>query len=185
MAQAMYPQPPYAAMAQGMPYPGTYAPQGPVAMPTGYYPGSGNMYGAAMGVAAQPAPAAMPRTASGPDLVPQHLTALRDALYPSHREWAAENLADANAQMHPEVVDALLNGARHDSAPSVRAACVRSLAKLNSRTDAVVSTLHSLKDDTDARVRHEVEQALATLGSVPASQPPVVPAGAVVPEGTK
>jgi hypothetical protein len=186
MAQVMYPQQPYGAMAQSMPYPGTYVSQGPVAM-SPYGPGPGGMYGAALGVVAQPTPAAVSQTASAPDFVPQHLTTLRDALYPSHREWAAENLAETNTQVHPEVVDALLRSARHDSAASVRAVCVHSLAKLNARTDAVVTTLRSLKDDSDARVRLEVDQALTTLGSgsPAASQPPVVPAGAVVPAGEK
>ena len=107
-------------------------------------------------------------------------------MYPSHREWAAENLAEADVQLHPQVVDALLTSARQDTAASVRAACVRSLAKLNAHTEAVAATLRSLKGDTDARVRREADQALAALGYAPepASQS-VVPAGGVAPGEAK
>jgi hypothetical protein len=178
MAQPTYPQQPYGPMAQGMPYAGGYLPHANAAMAGGYF-------GAAMPEAA-PAPAAAAKMPAGPDLVPQHLTTLRDAMYPSHREWAAENLAEADVQLHPQVVDALVTSARQDTAASVRAACVRSLAKLNSHSEAVAATLRSLKDDTDARVRREADQALATLGYAPepASQS-VVPTGGVAPSEAK
>jgi hypothetical protein len=168
MAQGMYPPQAYPMMAQGMP-----------AMPAGYHgPAAPGMVGAA-----QPAPAA--RTASASEMVPSHLATLHDALYPSHREWAAENLAEVDAQANPQVVDALVAAAHQDPAASVRAACVRSLARMKARTDAVMSTLRTLKDDADPRVRLEADQALAALSHapVPAAQPSLVPVGAVTPGG--
>jgi hypothetical protein len=95
--------------------------------------------------------------------VPATLEMLSHAVNPMQREWAADNLAEANWRSNPEVVTALLKAAREDSVGLVRAACVRSLAKMHINTVPVVQTIQALKTDTDPRVRHEVEQALSRL----------------------
>jgi hypothetical protein len=95
--------------------------------------------------------------------VQQMMGALKDSLYPSQREWAAEGLAALNWRTHSEVVDALVTAAREDPAATVRAGCVHALAKMGANTVPVVSTIQGLKTDRDPRVRHEVDQALTTL----------------------
>jgi hypothetical protein len=88
----------------------------------------------------------------------RELTAtLQDHLLPSRREMAAEGLSAMDWQTHPEVVSALVQAAREDPAATVRAACVRCLARMNVRTDPVMSALQALKADPDPRVRHELE----------------------------
>jgi hypothetical protein len=105
-----------------------------------------------------PAPAAPPAQDKG-----QLLTVLRDSLYPSERETAAERLAGCNWHSEPEVVQALVQAARHDPAPLVRAGCVRSLGRMKANSIHVVNAVQALKADTDPRVRQEVEQALPVL----------------------
>jgi hypothetical protein len=97
------------------------------------------------------------------------LHALRESVYPSQREWAAETLCTLDWKNNPTIVDALVSGAREDPAATVRATCVRSLAKMKVRSPDVVSAITGLKDDADPRVRQEAEQALTMLG--PATQP--------------
>jgi hypothetical protein len=91
------------------------------------------------------------------------LQALRDALMPSERELAVEQLRRCDWRQQPEVIEALTKAAKSDPAPTVRAACVRALAKMKVNTVPVVAALVSLKEDSDLRVRQEVEQALAVL----------------------
>ena len=96
--------------------------------------------------------------------VPQLLAVLRDSLYPSQREWAAESLAALHgSQAQPEVVQGLVTAAKEDPAPSVRACCVRSIVQLRINTMPAVAVVQGLKDDPDPRVRREVEQALPVL----------------------
>jgi hypothetical protein len=97
--------------------------------------------------------------------VPQLVSTLRGALMPSQRESAAQHLAVQDWHAHPEVVDALLTAAHEDPAASVRAESIRSLVRMKVETVAVVSVLQTLKADTDAVVRQEAEQGLATLMS--------------------
>jgi hypothetical protein len=96
--------------------------------------------------------------------LPQLQAVLRDSLYPSQREWAAEKLAALDWRREPRIVDCLTKAAHDDPAPTVRAGCVRCLAQMHLNTVPVVSVIQSLKTDADPRVRHEVEQALAVLG---------------------
>src|SRR5262249_46515467 len=84
--------------------------------------------------------------------------------YPSQREWAAEKLAAMDWRNEPRIVDCLTKAAHEDPAPTVRAGCVRCLAQMRLNTMPVVSVIQSLQRDSDPRVRHEVEQALAVLG---------------------
>ncbi|MFO0930366.1 MAG: HEAT repeat domain-containing protein [Gemmataceae bacterium] len=89
---------------------------------------------------------------------------LRGSLLPSEREMAADRLTRVDWRAEPQVVGALLTAAKGDPAPAVRAACVRSLGKMNVNLVPVVNVVRTLKADTDVRVRQEVEQTLATLG---------------------
>jgi hypothetical protein len=138
----------------------------PVA-PPGYRPGMGYVPPPQQpGAPAQPATPftapAPPSTGNG-ETVPEQLSMLRDALYPSQREWAADRLSANNWRAEPQVVQALLTSARQDPAPMVRAMCVRALAKMKAGSPEVVAAMQSLKGDGDPRVRTEVEQAVFTL----------------------
>jgi hypothetical protein len=156
MAQAAYPPP----MPGMMP-------------PAGYAP-----YGMATGQAALPDASAMRPAASNQPLV----ATLRDALQPSQREWAADKLALLDWRTNPQAVEALVKAAREDPATAVRAACIRSLGKMNANTLPVVSALQALKADPDALIQREVDQALASLtSSQPASEQPVLPASGRMP----
>src|SRR5262249_40501491 len=159
-----YPRPP---MMPGYPnpvMPANYPPQmpmggyGPMA-PTGYMPPMLPNY-------QQPQPAAVPSQAStvSTQNTQQLMLTLKDALYPSHREWPAEALWRVDWRPQPQVVDALIMSAKEDPAATVRAGSVRALAKMNVNSAAVVSALQSLKGDADPRVRQDVEQALTCLG---------------------
>ncbi len=109
---------------------------------------------------------------------PQLLAVLRDSMYPSQREWAAESLAEQRgSQSQPQVVQALLSSAKDDPAATVRAASVRALVQLQVNTVPAVVVLQALKADPDIRVRREAEQALPALtgGQSPAFDAPVRP----------
>src|SRR5262249_41670502 len=94
---------------------------------------------------------------------PRLVTQLKRSLLPSEREMAAEALARCDWRMEPQIVDALVQSAKVDPAPVVRAACVRALGKMKANTVPVVHAVQTMKADQDARVRHEVEQTLAVL----------------------
>jgi hypothetical protein len=93
--------------------------------------------------------------------VAQMLGILKDSLYPSQREYAAECLSSVDCRTNPQVAESMLTAARQDPAASVRAGCVRCLAKMNIDSTVMMNTLQALRMDTDARVRQEVEAALA------------------------
>jgi hypothetical protein len=161
------------------------APHGPMG-PVGYGPMPS--YGPApfnpmMVPASQPM---MPQAqAAAPSNTPQLLALLKDSLYPSHREWAADCLSRQDWRSQPEVVQALVTAAKEDPAATVRAGCVRALAQMKANTLPVVTVLQSLKADADPRVRMEVEEALPTLGAAAARQsdPTVRPASGAYPGG--
>jgi hypothetical protein len=88
---------------------------------------------------------------------------LRESVLPSEREMAVEQLARCEWRGQPEVVHALVEGARSDPAPAVRASCVRALGKMGIKTPEVVIAVSALKSDSDMRVRQEVVQAIAIL----------------------
>jgi hypothetical protein len=94
----------------------------------------------------------------------QQMATLREAVDPGQREWAAHGLAAYDGWTNPQAVQALVAGARGDAAAPVRAACLRSLARMNVRTLPVLSAVQALKADADPRVRAEAEQALRQLG---------------------
>jgi hypothetical protein len=93
----------------------------------------------------------------------QLLAQLHNSLYPSEREWAAERLSREDWHGQPQVVQGLLDGARTDPAPMVRAECVRALARMKVNMPPVVSALQALGADADPQVRLEVQEALAVL----------------------
>jgi hypothetical protein len=139
--------PAYPAQAMG------YPPMGPLA----YAPAAG--HSAVMAVPPPPAGMVAP-----PPSLPQVLTTLKDSLYPSQREWAAERLSGLDWHTNPQVVQALAQAARGDPAATVRAACVHALAQMKVSTVEVVAVVQGLKDDHDLRVRQEADEALAALG---------------------
>jgi hypothetical protein len=161
----MLPPSPYAPVAAAAVIPPNMLPSQPVAM---------NAPGAGMPTRAQNVIAASYNSPMPPNEmltgmldkaqpVPQMLNMLRDSLYPSHREWAADNLASCDWRSHPHVVRALVDAASKDPAATVRAGCVRALARMKVNTVPVISTIKSLRVDPDPRVRTEVGEALACL----------------------
>jgi hypothetical protein len=174
----MYPRPMMPPMGY-QPY--AMGPAIPMGMPPGMVPAgyTGPMPPMPYG----PAPRAMmpnvPVATGGH--IEQQLATLKNALYPSHREMAVMSLSGNNAQYYPQVVRALAAAAKDDPAPTVRAACVGGLAKMQANSPEVINVLSQLRNDGDPRVRHEVDQALARLapGLPPATeQPNVQPAQA-------
>jgi hypothetical protein len=96
--------------------------------------------------------------------VPQLLGILKDCLYPSQREVAAERLSELDGKKHPQIVEVLTKAAQEDPAATVRAACVHALAQMQVNSPQAVALMQSLRNDRDRRVRQEAEEALATLG---------------------
>jgi hypothetical protein len=91
------------------------------------------------------------------------IAVLQQSGMPSEREMAVEEMARYDWRSQPHLVDALVMAAKADPAPSVRAGCVRALAKMKATTPPVVQAVQALRTDSDPRVRQEVEQALAVL----------------------
>ena len=63
---------------------------------------------------------------------------------------------------------ALLEGAKQDPAPTVRAGCVTNLMRMNVATAAFRSLLEELRTDADPRVREAADQAIARLSQASA-----------------
>jgi hypothetical protein len=181
MNPAMPPGSPFGPVVR-MPAPpaNPYGMQGQGVVPAGYQGMAG--VGVAHVASYGPGPGSMPATPAGAAGTPQLLTVLRDSLYPSQREWAAEKLSALDWKTNEPVVLALVQAAREDPAATVRAGCIHALAQMKANTMPVVTTVQALKADADPRVRNEAEQALAVLapaGSAAAS--PVQPVSAVSP----
>jgi hypothetical protein len=115
--------------------------------------------------------------------VSQALSTLRDSLYPSERERAAESLAATDWHANPGIVPALLSAAQEDPAATVRAGCIRCLAMMKANTTSVLHVVQGMKLDADIRVRHEAELALQILtpDTTSMAKPALQPVGAVVP----
>jgi hypothetical protein len=92
------------------------------------------------------------------------IKALQESLYPAQREMAAQSLMNFDWRAHPQIVPALLGAARQDPAASVRAGCVSCLGRMGASVGPVMSTLQSMRNDIDPRVRQEVDAALVRLG---------------------
>jgi len=97
--------------------------------------------------------------------VGQVIQVMRESPYPAQREWAANTLGTYDLKAHPAVIQVLLMTAQQDPAPTVRAACVYSLGRMKAGGESVLATLNSLRNDGDAQVRQEVEQAILRLNS--------------------
>jgi hypothetical protein len=108
-------------------------------------------------------PPAAPAVAGGPT-VPHLLTTLKQSMYPSEREMAAEQLSESSAHQQPEIVQCLVSSAKADPAATVRAACVRALARANANSAEAIAVLRELKNDRDPRVRQEAAESLAMMG---------------------
>jgi len=141
-----------------------------------------------------PAPAVMragfegaPASAGSADAttktIPQMMSALHDSLLPSQREWALEGLAKTDWRSNPAIVKAILQAAKDDPAATVRAGCVRCLAKMKASTEEVVQGVQGLKYDSDPRVRHEFEEAMHVLApsTMSMDRQGLQPASAIVP----
>lgn len=98
-----------------------------------------------------------------------YLSVLKRSIYPFQREWAVESLAGADWQSHPEVLQAVLMTARKDAAPTVRAACVRVLARKHATSPDAVAIVQEMRADPDPRVVHEASIALSQLEGTPQS----------------
>jgi hypothetical protein len=88
---------------------------------------------------------------------------LRSAPDPEARDWAATRLQGVSWMGHPEVVEALVNGAMKDSAPGVRLACIHTLDHMDAHTTGVLSALDSLLADRDPGVRQAAEDTLRAM----------------------
>ncbi len=95
------------------------------------------------------------------------LATLKESMYPSQREWAAEQLGELNWRKQPHVVESLTKSAREDLAATVRAACVRALGHMKVSSPEVAALVRDLKSDRDSRVRREAEEVLSALGTTP------------------
>jgi hypothetical protein len=93
------------------------------------------------------------------------LALLRNSIYPSEREWAADCLATVDGRSNPQVVQSLLAAAREDPAATVRASCIRNLARMNVPPQMVLTALQSLKADPHPLVQQAIDQAVARLGA--------------------
>jgi hypothetical protein len=102
--------------------------------------------------------------------IPHLLTLLKSALYPSHREWAADNLAVLDGHKHPQVVEALLKAAKEDPAATVRTGCIRGLGTMHANNPAVLAALEHLKSDASPQVSQEANRVLAQLAGTKVSK---------------
>jgi len=90
---------------------------------------------------------------------------LRDALLPSQREAAAMELANRPYASNPLVSSSLVAALQTDPAATVRSSAARSLARLGVTREEVVQALRQQRQDSDARVRLEVDNAILKLTS--------------------
>jgi hypothetical protein len=120
-----------------------------------------------------PPPAIIPIGATAPEAgvsSNELLMTLRNSLYPSQREWAADRLTSFDWHAQPQVVVGLVLGARNDAAPLVRAGCLRALARMHAACEPAMAAAQDLRNDADARVRQEAEQTLRVLQTAAASR---------------
>ncbi len=90
---------------------------------------------------------------------------LRDALLPSQREAAAMELANRSYASNPLVISSLVAALQTDPAATVRSSAARALARLGVTREEVVQALRQQRQDSDARVRLEVDNAILKLTS--------------------
>ena len=98
--------------------------------------------------------------------VTEQLVVIKTSLHPSQREMAAEQLGQYALRANGEIVLTLVQCAKNDPAPTVRAACIRSLARMKINTIEAMDFLNGMKTmDQDPRVRKEAENAVLQLTS--------------------
>ncbi len=121
-----------------------------------------------------PRPSRPPRRPSAagrkPAVVAGAIAVLHDSIDPEERETAAATLGACDGWSNPKVVQALVEAARSDAAPLVRAASLRSLTRMNVRTLPVATVAQALKTDPDPRVRTEAEQVIKQISGSSRSQ---------------
>ncbi len=117
---------------------------------------------------AKPSAAAQSDTSAA--VVAGAIGVLRDSIHPEERARAAEALGACDGWASPNVVQALIEAARSDAEPPVRAACLRSLSRMNVRTLPVATVAQALRTDPDPHVRTEAEQVLKQMGQSSRSQ---------------
>jgi hypothetical protein len=108
-------------------------------------------------------PSLVPLPFNDKDKIKQWMAILKESIYPSQREWAADQLSACDWHKNLEVVPVLLKAAKEDLAPTVRAGCIRCLARMNVNTVPIVLAIQAMKKDADPRVQTEAEQALSVL----------------------
>lgn len=88
----------------------------------------------------------------------------RDAMLPSQRELAIEEMCKLGVELKDSsVVDVLIDCAQNDAAASVRACAVRCLGQLKVNTPEVMQLLQKLATDRDQRVQFEVSRAMEKI----------------------
>ncbi len=110
-----------------------------------------------------PPPAPVPPTSARPSDTAKLVCVLSTSPSAELREMAAHTLAALDRSADPEVARGLINAARGDTAPNVRAASIRALARMNNRTAPVLAVVQTLKNDADPLVRYEAERAYRIL----------------------
>ena len=84
---------------------------------------------------------------------------MHESVYPSQREWAAERLASFDWRQQPQAVELLVERAKQDPAPGVRAECLRSLVRMKCDVPDVTATVKACQSDADPQVRQAANQA--------------------------
>ncbi|HMP60522.1 MAG TPA: HEAT repeat domain-containing protein, partial [Gemmatales bacterium] len=104
------------------------------------------------------------------------LQTLRNDPKPDRRENAAFNLRSFSAEVHFEIVPALIDSLQQDSVPAVRRAALQSLAEIQPRSAEVLEALeHAAEHDDSWRVRQSARWAKRGY-QVPTEQPKATPA---------
>jgi hypothetical protein len=93
----------------------------------------------------------------------QMLALLKDSMYPEQRAWAADNMANFDWHISPEIAEGLIATARKDTVTAVRVASIRCLVKMNINTPEALAALEALKTDGDNWVCAEADKALTKL----------------------
>jgi hypothetical protein len=119
----------------------------------------------------QPAPhlaaaSAQPSLPQSGTTLAQVMTVLRTGATAQQRIWAATTLSTCDGWTNPTVMEALIKAARADADPTVRAACVRCISRMNVCTLPVMSAVQEMKRDRDPQVRAEVDLAIRQLGEI-------------------
>jgi hypothetical protein len=122
-------------------------------------------------------PTANPQAQAQPSVpdAAQLLGRLRTSVHIFEREHFVNELARCDARKNPEIVEPLLQAARKDPAPTVRASAIRALVKLQADPKLVYPVVQAARTDSDPRVVYEAEQALARMTiqpAVPAARAP-------------